>query len=478
MRSHIKTLALIIFVNFAFQVSASSSIFIDSIEYEAYDKNYARIKNSLQDIAIADILAKIKIDNQEYIVDSIADRAFFNCKMTSVSIPNTVTSIGEKAFYGCKGLTSLDIPSSVTYIGENAFEKCTSIQSVSISASLPKILESTFYDCFSINSINIPPSVNYIGKSSFCNCHAMRSVAIPNTVDSIGEYAFYACDALKTVTIPSNVKKIGKCAFWNCSSLESVTLSSSVAEIKEGTFYGCKSLASVIIPSSVTYIGERAFEQCEKLPFVVIPPYVTTIDEDAFKNCLSLAVIASHPSNPPYIGRNAFYRMPSDATIYVPAVTLAQYPTAEGWNEFHDFRALGSIDITISSSEMNLHIGENEKLTASVDKAYDVTILSEEWTTSDPEVAVVNNGFVSAVGEGRATISFIVIDGTGCPHIASCDVYVDGISGIKGIEADDSHAAPTQFYNLNGILVNSESLAPGLYIKKEGKRSVKILVKQ
>lgn len=476
MRSHIKTLALIIFANFAFQVSASKSKIIDGIEYEVYYEDYARIKSSIQNIDIADILAKITIDNQEYIVDKIADRAFFNCKMTSVSIPPTVTSIGEKAFYGCKGLTSLDIPSSVTYIGVNAFEKCTSLQSVSISESLPKILEGTFYDCFSINSISIPLSVDYIGKSSFCNCHAMRSVTIPNTVDSIGSYAFYACDALKTVTVPSNVKKIGKCAFWNCSSLESVTLSSSIAEIKEGTFYGCKSLASAIIPSSVTYIGERAFEQCENLPFVVIPPYVTTIDEDAFKNCLSLSVIASYPSIPPYIGRNAFYRTPSDATIYVPAASLAQYPSAEGWNEFHDFRALGSIDITISSLELNLHIGENEKLTASIDKAYDVAILSEEWTTSDPEVAVVDNGLVTAVGKGRATISFIVIDGTGCPHIASCDVYVDGTLGIKGI-ADDIQDAPTQFYNLNGILVNSETLAPGLYIKKVGKRSVKILVK-
>lgn len=475
MRNNFKSIALFISMSFAIQVSAETSELIDGIVYEVYNTANARIKSSSQEIDIAEILAKVNINGQEYVVDSIADRAFFNNKMTSVTIPSTINSIGEKAFYGCKGLTTLEIPSSVTYIGENAFEKCTSIESVSISSSIQAIYEGTFYDCFSLSSVSIPSSVTYIGKSAFSNCHSMHSVIIPTSVETIGPYAFYACDALKTVTVPSSVRQIGESAFWNCSSLESATISSSVTEIEYGTFYGCKSITSIVIPSSVTKIGERSFEQCESLPLVIIPPYITVIDEDAFKNCKSLYTIVSYPTTPPAISRNAFYMMPNDAVIYVPTESLKTYPTTEEWNVFHDFRALGSIDLVISSSELDLHVGEDAILTVSIDKAYDMTILSEEWTTTNPEVVIVNDGLITAIGEGIATICFVVIDGNGCPHSISCDVFVDGNAGIEIVDAEGFHDEPIEYYNLNGVRVNGETLAPGLYIKKQGNHSVKVL---
>lgn len=477
MKYFLKLIVLLIAINFASPAYADICLWKDSIEYEAYNNKYVRIKSSHQDIRIPNIPEIIEIDNNNYIVDSIAERAFFNSKILSLSIPTSIRSIGEKAFYGCKGVTSLDIPSSVTFIGDNAFEKCTSIESLSISSSLTRIGEGTFYDCYALTDVTIPSSVNYIGKSAFSNCHSMESVTIPATVDSIGSYAFYACDALKTVTIPSSVKKIGECSFWNCKSLESTTISSSVEEIERGTFYGCHSLASVVIPNSITKIGERAFEQCINLPYVIFPPYVTAIDEDAFKMCEALNTIVSYPTTPPSVGKNAFFMVPADAIVYVPAEALDQYPSLELWNGFHDFRALGSIELTINSSELNLHIGEKATLNVSIEKAFDVEIISEEWTTSDPEVAIVENGIVSAVGDGTATISFVVIDGTGCPHVAVCEVYVDNTSGIEGISDEDNNENSTiEYYNLNGVRINSDALAPGLYIKKEGKRSVKILV--
>ena len=383
MRNNFKTIALFISMGFATQVSAEK--FIDGIVYEEYNETYAQVKSSSQEIEIADILAKVNINGQEYVVDSIASRAFFNSKMTSVLIPSSIRSIGEKAFYGCKGLTTLEIPSSVNYLGENAFEKCTAIEIVSISTALKVI--------------------------------------------------------------------------------------------PEGTLYGCKSLRSVVIPSSKTFIGKRAFEQCDNLPLVILPQYMTLIDEDAFKNCKSLNTIVSYPALPPAIAKNAFYMTPENPVIYVPAESLDSYPVAEGWDVFHDIRALGSIDLVISSSELDLHIGEDATLTVSIDKAYDVTILSEEWTTSNPEVVTIKDGLVTALDEGIATISFTVIDGSGCPHIASCDVYVDGVSGIEGVEVENCLDKQVECYNLNGVRINNETLASGLYIKKEGKRSIKLLIK-
>ena len=201
MRKNFTTIALFISMSLAIQVSAETSDPIDGIVYEVYSATNARIKSSSQEIDIADILAKVDINGQEYVVDSIADRAFFNCKMTSVTIPSTIHSIGEKAFYGCKGLTTLDIPSSVTYIGENAFEKCTLIESVSISSSLSKIADRAFYECYSLSSVTIPPSVKTIGNSAFYSCYSMQSLSLPSTLETIGGWAFYGCDHLQSLAI-------------------------------------------------------------------------------------------------------------------------------------------------------------------------------------------------------------------------------------------------------------------------------------
>lgn len=476
MKMSIKMIAILLTMSVSAHSLADETKEIGGLTYNLIGGKATVIKSS-QENEVVEIPETLEYGGETYTVEGIKDRAFFNdIRMVSLSLPSTITWIGEKAFYGCNKLESLDMPSSVLFIGENAFEKCTSIETLNISSNLPFISEGTFYECYSIKSVNIPSSVRWIGKSAFYNCESMESLTIPESVDSIASYAFYGCDDLKTVTIPSGVRKLDECVFWNCSALESVTLSSSIEEINRGTFYGCHSLVSVMIPPSVTTIGKRAFEQCMKLPFVIIPPSVTKIDEDAFKNCENLTTIVSYPTNPPFIGSNAFYRVPAEAVVFVIPETLKQYPTADGWNVFSDFRALGSVELSISSPQLNLKVGESAAIDVSVDKAFDVEILSEEWTTSNPTVAIVKKGMVTAVGEGSATISYILIDGTGCPHIISCDIFVAGMAKVEGISDDDSHL-PTEYYNMNGVRINSENLAPGLYIKKDGKRSVKVLVK-
>ena len=129
---------------------------------------------------------------------------------TYSSISFKVTSIGNYAFYGCRGLTSVTIGNSVTSIGDNAFY----------------------------------------------NCSGLTSVTIPNSVTSIGNYAFFNCSGLTSVAIPNSVTSIGGYAFKNCSGLTSVTIPNSVTSIGMQTFCGCRGLTSVTIPNSVTSIGE------------------------------------------------------------------------------------------------------------------------------------------------------------------------------------------------------------------------------
>lgn len=473
MKSILTTIAALLTASIAADATANGTV---GIEYSI--GNDGAVVVGCDNTNIVDIPETVLYEGEEYPVIGIAGRAFFNCnKMTSISLPSSLTYIGEKAFYGCNSLLSLELPSSVTTIGQNAFEKCLSIEALSLSSSLTEIADETFKDCYAISSVTIPSSVTRIGNSAFYSCYSMTSISIPTSVTEIGGWAFYGCDHLKTVTIPSSITEIKESAFWNCTSLESVTISSSVKDIKRGTFYGCHSLTSVVIPSSVVNIGEKAFEQCLVLPYVIIPSSVTNIGEDAFWNCESLKTIVSLPTVPPVIERNVFYRVPEDAIIYIPAGTLEQYPVAEGWTAFHDFRELGSLTLKISDSQLNLSPNESSTLTVYVDKAPDMTIVSEAWTTSNPEVAIVDNGMVTAVGNGTATISFILIDGTGCPHVATCDVFVEGYSKVVNA-AVDNHDAQVEYYDLNGMRINSETLTPGIYIKKQGLRTTKILVKQ
>ncbi len=169
--------------------------------------------------------------------------AFYDCtSLTSVKIPNSVTSIGINAFFGCTSLTSVEIPDSVTSIGIWAFTKCASL-----------------------TSIIIPNSVTSIGGLAFNGCTSLTSVEIPDDVTSIDDYTFKNCTSLTSVTIPNSVTSIGQGAFSSCTSLASVTIPDSVTEIGWSVFEGCTSLASVTIPDSVTVIGNGAFEGCTSL---------------------------------------------------------------------------------------------------------------------------------------------------------------------------------------------------------------------
>ena len=181
------------------------------------------------------------------------------------AIPNSVTSIGEYAFYDCTSLASVTIPDSVMSIGELAFNGCSSLTSVTIPNGVTSIGALAFGGCTSLTSVTIPDSVTIIGYRAFGSCESLTSVTIPNGVMSIGEEAFSWCTSLTSVTISNSVTSIGERAFYYCTSLTSVTIPNSVTLIDNGAFYECTSLTSVTIPDSVTIIGWGAFSDCDNL---------------------------------------------------------------------------------------------------------------------------------------------------------------------------------------------------------------------
>ena len=238
-------------------------------------------------------------------VTSIGEGAFMSCSgLTNIEIPNSVTGIGYWAFGGCTGLTSIEIPNSVTSIGDYAFYGCTSLSSVTIGNSVTSIGNDAFGNCTGLSSVTIPNSVTSIGYGAFYGCTSLSSVTIGNSVTSIGDWTFGDCSGLTSVTIPNSVTSIGYRAFSGCSGLTTVTIPNSVTSIGPSAFSGCSGLTSVTIPNSVTNIGDGAFSGCSGLTSIEIPKSVTSIGDRAFWGCTGLTSIVITDGNPVYDSRN------------------------------------------------------------------------------------------------------------------------------------------------------------------------------
>jgi len=189
--------------------------------------------------------------------------------ITSIQLLDGTKGITDYAFSGCNYLTDITIPNSVTSIGNH-----------------------TFCDCYKLASVTFTPTskVTSIGRCAFAQC-SVTSIDIPNSVTSIGDEAFYNCTSLTNVTIGNSVTSIGWGAFDNCSGLTSVTIGNSVTSIGYAVFNKCESLTSITIPNSVTSIGQQAFADCTSLTSITIPNSVTSIGYAAFYNCTSLASV-------------------------------------------------------------------------------------------------------------------------------------------------------------------------------------------
>ena len=215
-------------------------------------------------------LTSITIGNS---VTSIGDDAFSKCTgLTSITIPDSVTSIGSYAFYGCTGLTSITIPDSVTSIGIGAFSGCSNLTTVNWNAIACTSAGShgypIFENCSKLTTVNIGDNVTIIPSYAFLNCTGLTSVVIPDSVTSIGSSAFSGCSSLTSLSIPDNITSIGAYAFRNCNGLTSITIPDSMTSIGECAFYDCSGLTSVTIPDSVTSIGNYAFYNCSGLKTV------------------------------------------------------------------------------------------------------------------------------------------------------------------------------------------------------------------
>jgi hypothetical protein len=271
---------------------------------------------------------------------SIGQEAFAGCGFTTITIPNNVTCIGYEAFANCTGLISVTIPNSVTNIGDEAFGFCDLLSAITVDvlnpaySSVAGVLfnktQTSLIQCpgAKTGTYTVSNTVTDIGNFAFSGCHGMATVTMPDSLLSIGAGAFEECASLTNVRIPDSVTNLGSAAFSSCTSLRNVTISTNVTSLEDGAFSGCSGLANVIIPDSVTNIGENAFGGCTSLTSVTIPNRVTSIGIYAFDGCSSLTNVMI-PASVTSIGTDAFLRCPRLVAITVDALNLV-YSSLDG----------------------------------------------------------------------------------------------------------------------------------------------------
>ena len=234
----------------------------------------------------------------------MSDLIMFPCGYTgNYAIPETVKTIEDDAFNGCKGLTSITIPNSVTKAEGSVFEGCIGLKEVVIPGSIGKIY-STFRNCANLETVIIRNGINKIGYSSFENCTNLTSVKIPNSVLEIDDHAFCGCEKLADIELPKNLREIGDDAFSSCKQLKEIVIPHKVTYIGDCAFAGCEKIESVFMPDEASYVGFDAFSQCP-ITSIIIPKGITEIPVGLFRDCLKLTT-ATIPDTVTSISGSAF----------------------------------------------------------------------------------------------------------------------------------------------------------------------------
>ena len=292
-------------------------------------------------------------------VDSEGNVDFTNHGPYDINIPSeldhhSVTGLGDYSFATEENgsplydihhhnIHSVTIPESVTSIGQSAFESCFSLDSLIIKDAATSIGASAFDGCSHLTTLSLGKNITTIGDYAFQRCSYLTNVTIPQSVTSIGRQAFYLTD-LNTLTIKGPIKSMGYAAFAGCTNLTSLSLYDGIQTIGEGAFINSTSLEAVTIPQSVTSIGASAFVNCSNLSTITIPEKVTTIESNTFNGCSHLESIM----------------LPAGLTSFQDSLEDCPAGNPNGAIYYKNYKA--AADALLADNDANSNIDDNDKL--------------------------------------------------------------------------------------------------------------------
>ena len=444
-------------------------------------------------------LTKAKLPSVRY---NITEGTFQNCKsLTDIVLPSTVTAIRSNAFYGCESLTSLELPSGVQTIESSAFENCKALKNISIPKKCESIGNSAFKSCTSLSKIDMPYGLKEIDSQVFYECDALNNVSIPDSVTSIGSQAFYGCDTLSDVQFGIGVKEIPDSAFRQCQSLIGITLPRYCTKVASNAFAENTKMTKVTVFPSMTSIENNSFSYPAKMTMRgVSGSYAQTYAKN--RNMTFEAI------NNPVTGLK-FYKdsldfsgtwetkvlplniLPSDSTAditytsadeniatvengvvksvgYGTTTITAQSGSSKATITINVLRSANSV--SLDKTELSMEVGDKATLKATMNPSNATDKLT--WSTSNTNVVKVDNGNVTAVGAGKATVIVTTTSG----KTASCTVEVTGSftitaeaggngtispSGVKSVKSNEKvtyNITPNYGYVVKDVLVNGKSV--------------------
>ena len=416
-------------------------------------------------------------------VTDIGNYVFRGCaELKEVTLPNIRKNIVAGMFENCTSLEKIVLPETVTAIRPDAFKGCTALKDITWSKALQTIESCAFQNCSALTDVTIPDSVKSIGYGVFSDCSALSAVTLPDGVKELGGQLFNNCDALTTVTIPDSVTSIGKQVFYDCDALTTVKLGSGLTEIPASTFEHCDVLESLRIPRRVTIIGDNAFKDCVKLTSITIPRSVTKISSNAFSYPKILTIYGVSGTYAETFAKENSIKF-VDQQIKATAASLDKTEltinkgaaaqlnlsvTPENFTDIVDWKSTDTNIVTVSDNGVVKAVGVGTatvkvtvgdvsasckvtvlqpvtginlnkssltmdalgtfQMTASVypDSANDKRIT---WSSSDPAIASVDeNGLVTALKKGTATITAAAMDGSGVK--STCKVTVSNTAYV------------------------------------------------
>lgn len=314
-----------------------------------YDDSYASFSGILT------IPQTILIEGESYTVVGIDDMAFMGCaKLTSVTFPSTLKTIGEGVFYGCSRLTSVELPAQTVSIGNEAFGDCPLLATLSLGEGLKSIGRSAFENCIALTGVSMPADMESIGALAFKGCTKLASAALGNSLTLLGDSAFYGCSALQLVELPVTVSSVGTRTFAGCSALNAVGLG-NVSTIGEAAFNGCSALTEIAIPNGVETLGNYAFYGCSSLATVTLGTQerssssLKTIGDYAFAETAVKSVVL--PDGVSTLGNYAFNKCASLATV-----SLGNSLTAIGDYAFKSCSKLTSVAIPDRVTKLGTYV--------------------------------------------------------------------------------------------------------------------------